>query len=705
MYHTMSLKKLISFKGGRIFLVLCNIGKNVIVRETERTILYKYYKGELTAMARIKNKEVVNQLNLVDFVTQVNGALKEISERKLEMATIPVERVEDVYEANEPITPTDIIEAEIIEADIIDIVEDTPELNKKTVLEDIHSTFKEKKSKNKILFEGNPDFYPTPRQLVDVMMEGIDIFKVHSVLEPQAGKGDLVNGLMEYMKEEAKRRNDAEWEECSTDSRRRRFYYKKEIRVDVDAIEINENLRHILTGNGIRVVHDDFLTFNSFRHYDLVIMNVPFSEGDLHLLKALEVQKYGGTVIALLNAETIRNPYSNRRKELIKMLNAYNAEVTYIESAFSNAERATDVEVALVKVVIPKEDNLESSILLAHLKKDERYLQSCTYTSSEIVDADPIKGLIARYMVEVNAGVELIREFNRVKDMFLPSLSENTRSDRPIIQLSAYGRDSSDMSIDVFVKTTRMKYWNAVFNTKEFSNLLTSGMRDSYREKLEEFKEYDFSEFNIGQVKKNIEDNLIVSLNDTIISMFDKLSHQHAYTEYADNVHYFSGWKTNKSWKINKKVILPMYLFSSWSGKLDSYRAVSELSDIEKVLNYLDGGRTGESVDVIEQINQAERTGVTRNIKLKYFTVSLYKKGTCHITFDDEELLKKFNIYGARHKKWLPPSYGNASYEDMSEEERKVVDEFEGEVSYKNTMLDKGYYLSQSSSMLSLTCN
>lgn len=63
--------------------------------------------------------------------------------------------------------------------------------------------------------------------------------------------------------------------------------------MDIDCIEKDKNLQHILRGKDFRVIHDDFLTFDSMKEYNVIIMNLPFSEGDKHLLKALQIQKDG----------------------------------------------------------------------------------------------------------------------------------------------------------------------------------------------------------------------------------------------------------------------------------------------------------------------------------------------------------------------------------------------------------------------------
>ena len=82
--------------------------------------------------------------------------------------------------------------------------------------------------------------------------------------------------------------------------------------------------------------------------------------------------------------------------------------------------------------------------------------------------------------------------------------------------------------------------------------------------------------------------------------------------------------------------------------------------------------------------------------------VTFYKKGTCHIEFTNLDLLHKFNLYGSQRKSWLPPSYGKEKYEDMTQEEKQVVNEFEGEQSYKKVMLKKDYYIVETSKLLML---
>lgn len=102
------------------------------------------------------------------------------------------------------------------------------------------------------------------------------------------------------------------------------------------------------------------------------------------------------------------------------------------------------------------------------------------------------------------------------------------------------------------------------------------------------------------------------------------------------------------------------------------------------------------------QLELAEKQGQTKKIPLKYFTVTFYKKGTTHIEFTNLEILHKFNLFGSQKRGWLPPSYGTAKYNDMTNEEKEVINEFEGEASYNKVMMNKGYYIVETDSLLLL---
>lgn len=534
------------------------------------------------------------------------------------------------------------------------------------------------------------EFYPTPLHIITEMLYDIDFKIIKSVLEPEAGQGDIAKMVSEKMKTTWKYNYNCD-----------NTYIP-----DVDCIEINLQLQHILKGEGFRVVHDNFLTFETTKHYDLIIMNPPFSNGDKHLLKALQMQEKGGKIVCLLNSETIKNTCTNTRKDLFRKLQEYNAKIEFIPNAFIDAERKTGVEVALIKVNIPKQE--QPSYFYEQLKQEQqKYKETRTenYEQRQLVKNDFIESIIDQYNLEVKAGIKLIEEYNAMTPHILTSFEKGSNI-QPILKLDFQDTDrySNYLSVNGFVKRVRAKYWTALFNNRQFSGLLTSNLQELYRNRVSELSEYDFSYFNILTIKQEMTKNMVKGVEDTILTLFEDLSNKyHYYDETSKNIHYYNGWKTNKSYIINKRVIIPLCAWDDIFGKMNySYTVENKLGDIEKVFNYLDDGTT-EEIDMTQVLTAAEKNRETKKIQLKYFTVTFYQKGTCHIEFTNLDLLKKFNIFGSQHKGWLPPTYGNAQYKDMTQEEKAVVDDFEGQESYSKTMQNTDYFLFDSSKIPMLT--
>ncbi|MCI9038441.1 MAG: DUF4942 domain-containing protein [Clostridia bacterium] len=527
----------------------------------------------------------------------------------------------------------------------------------------------------------NKEFYPTPKWLVQKMLDSIDIEKVKYILEPSAGKGDIIDAIKEKY-ENTYRYNKPDF--------------------DIDAIEVDENLRLLLKGKEYKVVFNDFLNFNTYKKYDLIIMNPPFSCGDQHLLKAIEMQKDGGAIICLLNAETIRNPYSNIRKDLKRKLTELGAKIEFLENAFVYAENETNVEIALVKIcILPQE---KESFILNNLRQEERVEEYQEKEYTDLIKDDFVKQIVDRYNMELEAGIKLINEHNAIKPFILKEIEGEYDKEAAMLKLilNEY-KEKKEVTINDFVKAIRKKYWKALFSNKEFIKRLTNNLRTDYYNRVEELKEYDFSIYNIYTIRCEMQNKTIKGIEDTILGLFEEFSEKyHWYNETSNNIHYYNGWKTNKAWIINKKVIIPLDGFSSYSGKPQyGYNATNKLLDVEKVFNYLDGNITA-NISLENALKVAENIGQTKKIHLKFFDVTFYKKGTCHIEFTNLDLLKKFNIYGSQRKSWLPPTYGKIKYDEMTAEEKSVIDEFEGKESYQKTMANTKYFIVESKELLQL---
>lgn len=576
------------------------------------------------------------------------------------------------------------------------------------------------------------EFYPTPEKLVHRMLGKVKWDLIQTVLEPSAGKGDIVRGIAtapmrDYQKdrldvdcieidpnlrailkysfsEEARReildkkasliKTRASYEKKQWDTGRY-MYYDEATRTDKPFPEREqfqlEQYDEQLNGfvkKGIHVVHDDFLTYMPYKHYDLIVMNPPFSCGARHLLRAIEMQQSGGQIICLLNAETLRNPYTAERKRLAALLEQYGAEIEYIEDAFTDAERRAVVDTALINIQIPFSAD-EGRSLFDQIARAKQYAEPDPEERMEIEVTDMIQMIVNRYRTEIEAGLELLRIYRRM----LPHLNRDlNEKGYPIIYLT--NSDHREITVNEYVKSVRLKYWSALLENKKFVGKLTSKLQTKYRERVQSYSDYDFSEFNIYALLAEMNAEIKTGIEDEIGSMYDRLTAEHTYyPECSKNKHLYDGWKTNKAWKIGKKCILPCYgVYDQWDYKPRKYEAYNVLSDIERILNFFDGNMTAD-VDLSSTIEQSFSLGITKNVKCKFFDATFYKKGTVHIVFTCPELIDRFNIYAAQQRGWLPPSYGKKQYADMDADEKAVVDSFQGAAAYAKVMQNPSYYL------------
>ena len=533
------------------------------------------------------------------------------------------------------------------------------------------------------MFNDNATFYPTPKDLAAKMLSLIDMSRVKDILEPSAGKGDLVDVL-------------------------RKSFYKfekgRDYGTSIDCIEQDERLINLLKGKDERVVFDDFLQYNTYKRYDLVVMNPPFDDGDKHLLKAIDLMVYGGQIVCLLNAETLRNPYSNTRKYLARQLERYDAKVTYVENAFLNAERKTGVDVAIVYIDIPNRKS--DSLIIDYLTKPEETGIDFTQ-GSQITFWDKIKRIVAQYQYEAQMGIKLISEYCNVQPFILNTF-EKDRFPKPLLELRVGDEEVSNcnQAVNAYLKGLRYKYWYALGKDEAMQSKFTSNLKKLYFDTIKDLQHKEFCVHNIELVNAELMKLMNKATEDTIFDMFEKLSFQHTYNdEYSSNIHYFNGWKTNKAHYINGKVIVPLlncYDYCFKEIRMTEWKIIETLSDIEKVFDYLNGEKFGFA-SVRTVLESAKNMGQTRGIRFKYFTADFFKKGTVHIKFRYPELLKKLNIFGSQRKGWLPPTYGKKHYQDMDDEERAVVNAFDGdEAAYEMVVTNADFFLESNTNLLSL---
>lgn len=492
------------------------------------------------------------------------------------------------------------------------------------------------------------EFFPTPgfviRQMLNPFIETFEreeyfSHKGSAFLDPSAGAGDILDYLCKKFKV-----NQSE----------------------MFAIELNSDLRYTLQGKGYRVIGTDFLEYNESLLFDLILMNPPFSEGVSHVLKAWEILNDGGNLVALLNANTLLNPYTKERKQLLHLLAACNGEVyepkadlgefleklqsngclEWLGQCFSESERPTDVVVVLVRL---NKSAKEQPINFDGINFDlDESIASGEFSPNTLAHNDMITSLVARY----DAVKRILVERHKMQaklDFFLEGIS------RPVYDSIEIQQEESLLNswmINDQLMVLKSRFWNTVFNKTELGNKTTSDFQRKFNEFSLAQSSLSFTEANIKQILFMFVINMDEMMKDSLVKVFDEATSHHKDNKVSE------GWITNKSWKLNKRIIIPNGIYFECHSFRLIWHQEPFLNDLDKIMCWLSHSKFIEihslAVTIENFCNLATSTGkYQEQFESTFFKIRVYKKGTVHLDFKNLKLLEDFNRKAAEGKKWL----------------------------------------------------
>ena len=353
-----------------------------------------------------------------------------------------------------------------------------------------------------MLFNSN-NFYPTKPatayKLFSMFYEADKkkFFNCVHLLEPSAGKGDLIEAFYDFLTDkEVKIYEDINSKE--SDIRKQVYYNREKIyqeklkKYKFDVVEIDETLRNILLGKGYNLVGRDFLEWNAPKFYDLIIANFPFNEGVHHALKAIRIQeRMGGAILCIINAETLKNPYSKERKILVEKLKNYNAKIEYLENEFLDAERKTDVEIALIYINVPMQD--KETMFEKEFKRNHTDINIDDYNSL-IPKMNKLQQLVFEFKMCRDSIIKLYEEKIRIEKMFK---GMNIDTEIGIVDSNKYTSSGNVLNVNDFIEKLNLKYWNKFITISEFKKKLPSKLRDNFNYNIDRQSDIEFNIENI----------------------------------------------------------------------------------------------------------------------------------------------------------------------------------------------------------------
>ena len=472
-------------------------------------------------------------------------------------------------------------------------------------------------------------FYVTPPALAARVWEGFKDRSFDRVLDAFAGTGALGDAAP-----------DAEWH--------------RHRGIEIDCIEIDAGKHPILRDKGRNVVGLDFFAFEGGEVYSHVVMNPPFAQGARAVLRAWDML-WEGKVAAIVNAETLRNPFSAERARLVKLIEEHGS-VEFIADAFQGAdvEREADVEIALVHLVKPAECARDwIGDLLASMAVDRNEESDLKLPGELALPQSFVETQCAVFRAAVRAMREAVR-------MEAVATHYGSRIGQTMAELngSPRSRDAFDVrkALETRYGELKDRAWTSVLRSTETLSRLSQKVQRQAESQFETIKKLDFTETNVyGFLLGLVESQPDMQL-DMACDVFDTITRYH-----SDNTVFYRGWKSNDKHRScgmrirTTRFILPGHRAESYQSS-PGWNTQQLLADFDKVFAMLDGKRQPELSlcrafsDRYAQLKRGQR------VSSSYFDVRYYPgTGTIHFFARDKTIVDRLNRVVGRRRQWLPP--------------------------------------------------
>lgn len=480
-------------------------------------------------------------------------------------------------------------------------------------------------------------FYPTPSALGRKAWALFQDRDFRLLLEPSAGNGDLLAG---------------------------KPYDLRQDRIHLAEFDLS---RHATLREKGQVVGVDFLEMGGLSLYSHMIMNPPFSQGAKHILHAWD-GLWSGEIVAILNAETIRNPFSEERQRLAKII-AKHGNVQYARDAFldHDTQRKTEVEVALVW--LKKEPGKEyfTGDFLRGLKQEEDQqdvpdiqiggqvalrgetlknlvLAFDTAWQAELaavqprVRADYYRGLLGQKMAELVANTE--NGENRVA-----YLKNRERSQHVQAALAETYQDLKERA------------WTAVLMATDTDKYLTRKAVDRIKAEFAHISRLEFTLPNIFGFLQGLAESQGDIHLDICMDLFDRITRAG-----SENMAFYKPWKSNEKHRLGMKIRAKRFILGGFS--LDGWRrdigwtAMQSLKDLDRAFAILDGKPEPEKPLVAlfdVDTNEWDQLRHGARLSCSYFEIRYYSGiGSIHFYPTRPDLIDRLNIVVGRKREWVP---------------------------------------------------
>ncbi|GJA39633.1 DUF4942 domain-containing protein [Aeromonas caviae] len=473
-------------------------------------------------------------------------------------------------------------------------------------------------------------FFPTDKALAD---KAASLFKTNVVrlLEPSAGRADLLEPTSSWR-------------------------YRRDT---VDCVEIDPDNRAILKEKGYNVVGTDFLAFDPGAIYSHVLMNPPFKVGAEHTLHAWSLL-FSGELVAILNAETVRNPCTAAREQLLRLIQDYSATpVEFIQGAFTNPDtkRKTDVEVALIHLLKPSQVNFD---FVGRLRKEELDKTLGEERFSRPLEVMLPESEIENRLIDYQCAVKTMKIHRHAAlraAYFRSRLGVALNAPTPADECTAGLENTLIENMHRDYQLIKDAAWSSVIRSVDVRSRLSSQAQKILESQFEEIRKMDFTRQNLEDFVLGLVQQQGSIQTEMMLEVFDLFSRY-----YLGNRCYFKGWKSNAKHRQNAfrlkmtRIVLPgcsAREMKDW--RRAGYSDQGRFADIDKAFAMMDMKRFEDVKGLAALFSGGAKIPAGERFQTDYFDVRVfYDAGTYHLFPRRSDLVDKLNRFVGRHRNWLP---------------------------------------------------
>lgn len=518
------------------------------------------------------------------------------------------------------------------------------------------------------------------------------------VCDPSAGQGHLFKhaqeGFPDLTDEEIPWLADVPDEESGLgrsrtryrDSARTKFSLEDRSRygkLKFQAVEIDPQHHATLREMGATILGYDFMTIESLATVDQIIMNPPFSDGAKHVLQAWD-KVYDAEIVAIVNAETIKNPYSQERRRLVDLIDKHGS-VEFLQNQFvDNVDRQTDVEIALIYLEKVPANVFDMDKILGDLRRGDnaRGPEIEVEVCNALALPENFVENVYRYFVKAVDTARLAAEASAIA----AQASSNLGLSLEQMQAKGVGvnegresvnvRKTSNAGFQTRYDELKKQAWAQIIRSSLLTNKLSNQARRKVEAEAEVIYQLEFSVANVHGFLSGLFASMGDIYSDMVCGLFDNIVGRS-----NDNVAFYKTWKSNERHRFGMRLkrtrfIIPRF-GTTWGGSL-TYESEQFLADIDKVFGYLHG--VSEPYDGLVAAFRNERCDGGERISTRYFDFRFYKgAGTMHFFPKSQEIVEKLNRFVGARRQWLPNQMdeANADFTKQYDEAEKLTKEYD----------------------------